>query len=55
MPDSRVIRTVTIVVWALVAVIVLALAFVRGNTPTVASVMAAGGAKPTMEYFATDT
>lgn len=55
MTSGRVIRIVTIAVWALVAVIVLALATVKGNVPSVASVMVAGGARPTMDYFATDT
>jgi hypothetical protein len=55
MTDGRAIRIATIAVWTLAIGVVIALAFMRSTVPTVSSVAAAGGARPVMYEFSTDT
>ena len=55
MSGDRAIRIATIAVWVIAAGVILTLAFVRGNTPPVASLAAASGARPVVYEFSTDT
>jgi uncharacterized membrane protein len=55
MARDRTIRIVTIAVWVVAAVVVVGLAFVKSNTPTVGNLRVAGGALPVVYEFSTDS
>jgi len=53
--DSRILKVAIVAVWIVVGAVVAALVFMRGALPSTAPVAGAGGVRPVMYEFSTDT